>query len=44
MKIDKPQMNIKAINKKTTTSIVPNISTTTMAIKNHMVIIQVQSR
>jgi hypothetical protein len=35
-------MNTKAMNEKITTFVVPNISTTTMAIDNHMAIIQVQ--
>jgi len=42
MKIDKPHMNTRAVNEKTTMSIVPNISITTMAINNHMAIVQVQ--
>jgi hypothetical protein len=40
LKIDKPYMKTKAINEKTTTSIILDISAT-MAIKNHMVVIQV---
>jgi hypothetical protein len=35
-------MNTKAVNEKITTSIVLNISTTTMAIDDHMVVVQVQ--
>jgi hypothetical protein len=35
-------MNTKAVNEKITTSIVLNISTTTMAIDDHMVVIQIQ--
>ncbi len=42
MKINKPQMNTKAINEKTTTSVVHDINTTIVAIDNHMVVIQVQ--
>jgi hypothetical protein len=42
MKIDKPHMNTRVVNEKTTMSIVPNISITTMAINNHMAIVQVQ--
>ncbi len=42
MKVDKPQMNIKVVNEKATTSIVHDISTIEMAINNHMVVIQVQ--
>ncbi len=43
MKINKPQMNINVVNEKVTTSVVPNINTTIVAINNHMVVIQVQS-
>jgi hypothetical protein len=35
-------MNTKAMNGKMTTFVVTNISTTTMVINNHMVIIQIQ--
>jgi hypothetical protein len=34
-------MNTKAINEKTTTSVVHDINTTIVAIDNHMVVIQV---
>jgi hypothetical protein len=34
-------MNTKAVNEKITTSVIPDITTTTMAIDNHMAIIQV---
>jgi hypothetical protein len=41
MKINKPQMNIRVMSEKTTTSIVPNIRTTIVVTNNHMVVIQV---
>jgi hypothetical protein len=34
-------MNTKVVNEKITTYVVPDISTTIMAIDNHMVVIQV---
>ncbi len=42
MKTNKPHINTKALNEKTTTFVVPNISTTIVAIGNHMVVFQVQ--
>jgi len=41
MKINKPQMNTRAVNEKATTFVVPDISTIVVAIDNHMVVIQV---
>ncbi len=42
MKTNKPHINTRALNEKTTTFVVPNINTTIVAIDNHMVVIQVQ--
>jgi hypothetical protein len=42
MKTNKPHINTRALNEKTTTFVVLNISTTIVAIDNHMVVIQVQ--
>jgi hypothetical protein len=42
LNVDKPYINIRSINEKTTTSIVPDIGTTIVVIDNHMVVIQVQ--
>jgi hypothetical protein len=42
MKINKPQMNIRAMNEKTTMYVVLDIRIIIMAINNHMVVIQVQ--
>ncbi len=42
MKINKPHMNTKALNIKTTTFVVHDINTTIVAIDNHMVVIQIQ--
>ncbi len=42
MKINKPQINIRVVNEKATTSVVPNINTTIVAIDNYTTIIQVQ--
>lgn len=41
MKINKPQMNIRAMNEKTTMYVVLDIRIIIMAINNHMVVIQV---
>ncbi len=40
--VDHKLMNTREVNENTTTSVVPDISTTSMAIDNHMVVIQVQ--
>jgi hypothetical protein len=42
LKTNKPQINIKPMNDKTTSFVIPNTSTTTIVINNHMAIIQVQ--
>ncbi len=42
MKTNKPDMNTKAVNEKAITFVVLDISTTIVAIYNHMAIIQVQ--
>ncbi len=42
LNVNKPQINIRLVNEKATTYVVLNIGTTTIAIKNHMVVIQVQ--
>ncbi len=42
MKNDKPHINTKPVNEKTTTFVIFDINTTTMVIDNHMVVIQVQ--
>jgi hypothetical protein len=42
MKTNKPRMNTKVENEKTTTYVVLDISTTLVAIDDHMAIIQVQ--
>jgi hypothetical protein len=39
---NKPQINTKPMNEETTSFVVPNISTTTVAIENHMAIIRVE--
>jgi hypothetical protein len=41
MKTNKPHMNIRAMSDKITMFVVPDIRITTMAINNHMVVIQV---
>ncbi len=41
MKINKLQMNTRAVNEKTTTFIVPDINTIAVATDNHMVVIQI---
>jgi hypothetical protein len=41
MKTNKTYMNTTVLNEKATMYVVPNIGTTTVAINNHMVVIQV---
>ncbi len=42
MKLDKPNIVTKIVTKKTTSSIIPKVATTTVIINNHMADIQVQ--
>jgi hypothetical protein len=43
-KTNEPHINTKHVNDKTTSSVIPNTSTITIVINNHMAIIQVQAR
>jgi hypothetical protein len=44
LKTNKPQINTKHMNDKTTSFVIPNTRIATVAIDNHMAIIQVQTR
>jgi hypothetical protein len=42
LKANKPYINIRPMNEKTTSYVVPNINITTIVIYNHMDVVQVQ--